>query len=225
MARSQPAQQDKDRIKTFFDPLPFYYTPLEHTLTDAHAFPFYAITQRPMPMYHSWDSQNTWLRQILAQNFLYMNRKQAQQLNIRDLSWVWIESNNARVRAQVKLMEGVQENTVWTWNGVGKQRGAWGLSLDANESNDGFLLNHLISERLPDTDGVRFSNSDPITGQAAWYDLRVKIYPATESGTWPVFDGGKPQSNAATTATLRYQTHPAVNLYRSMKDILIRGWK
>ena len=24
-------------------------------------------------------------------------------------------------------------------------------------------------------DGMRWSNSDPITGQAAWFDLRVKI--------------------------------------------------
>ena len=27
-------------------------------------FPLHAITQRPMPMYHSWGSQNAWLRQI-----------------------------------------------------------------------------------------------------------------------------------------------------------------
>ncbi len=29
--------------------------------------------------------------------------------------------------------------------------------------------------------GYRFSNSDPITGQAAWYDLRVKIEKAAPS--------------------------------------------
>ena len=40
----------------------------------------------------------------------------------------------------------------------------------------GFLLNHLIHELLPPKgDGLRWSNSDPITGQAAWYDLRVRI--------------------------------------------------
>ena len=38
------------------------------------------------------------------------------------------------------------------------------------------LLNHLIHELLPPKgDGMRWSNSDPITGQAAWFDLRVKI--------------------------------------------------
>ena len=42
-------------------------------------------------------------------------------------------------------MEGVEANTVWTWNAVGKQPGAWGLSADAPEATAGFLLNHLIS--------------------------------------------------------------------------------
>ena len=49
-------------------------------------------------------------------------------------------------------------------------------SADAPEARKGFLLNHLISELLPPKgDGLRWSNSDPITGQAAWFDLRVSI--------------------------------------------------
>ncbi len=42
-------------------------------------------------------------------------------------------------------------------------------------SAQGFLLNHLISELLPADGGPRHGNADPITGQAAWYDLRVRI--------------------------------------------------
>ena len=169
---------DRERVKTFFDPLPFYYAPLEHAHTNREEYPFYAITQRPMPMYHSWDSQNAWLRQILAQNLLYMNRKRGEQLGIEDLSWVWIKSENGRVKAQVKLMEGLQEDTVWTWNAIGKQQGTWGLKKDANEVTHGFLLNPLIRETLPDSgdNGRALTNSDPVTGQAAWYDLRVRIY-------------------------------------------------
>jgi len=50
----------------------------------------------------------------------------------------------------------------------------------APESKRGFLLNHLISELLPQREGgYRFSNSDPVTGQAAWFDLRIKIEKAT----------------------------------------------
>ena len=49
----------------------------------------------------------------------------------------------------------------------------------ANESRQGFLLNHLIADELPGKDGgPRVPNSDPITGQAAWYDVRVRIYKA-----------------------------------------------
>ena len=38
------------------------------------------------------------------------------------------------------------------------------------------MLNHLIHELLPPKgDGLRWANSDPITGQAAWFDLKVRI--------------------------------------------------
>lgn len=219
---------DRDRVKTFFDPLPFYYAPLEQACDKSEEYPFYAVTQRPMPMYHSWDSQNAWLRQILAQNVLYMNRRRAERLKIKDLSWVWVESHNGRVRAQVKLMEGVQEDTVWTWNAVGKQRGAWGLGDDANEVADGFLLNHLICELLPRGAGDEraLSNSDPVTGQAAWYDLKVKIFPAGEHerGSWPQFKSTSRRTDER-QRVLRYQTHAAVNLRRTMRDVLTRGWK
>ena len=62
---------------------------------------------------------------------------------------------------------------MWTWNAIGKRAGAWGLAPDAPEATRGFLLNHLIAELLPEQPGgYRFSNCDPVTGQAAWYDLQ-----------------------------------------------------
>ena len=73
-------------------------------------------------------------------------------------------------------MDGVNPDTVWTWNAIGKRQKAWMLDEDAPESNQGFLLNHLIAELLPARGGgYRYSNSDPVTGQAAWYDLKVNI--------------------------------------------------
>ena len=33
----------------------------------------------------------------------------------------------------------------------------------------------MISELLPDRGGYRYANADPVTGQAAWFDLRVRI--------------------------------------------------
>ncbi len=73
-------------------------------------------------------------------------------------------------------MKALNPDTVWTWNAIGKRSGAWALDNNAPEAKRGFLLNHLIHELLPPKgDGLRWSNSDPITGQAAWYDLTVKI--------------------------------------------------
>ncbi len=165
----QPPDRLRARVETFFDPLPFWYPPFEHM--DADGFPISALTQRPMAMYHAWGSQNAWLRQIHGANRLYVGRRLAEREGVSDDDWVWIESRLGRVKAQVRLMDGVNPDTVWTWNAIGKRSGAWGLAPDAPESVRGFLLNHLIGDVLPD--GT--PNADPVTGQAAWYDLRVRI--------------------------------------------------
>jgi anaerobic selenocysteine-containing dehydrogenase len=162
------------RIEKFFDPLPLYYAPLEHEATDLERYPLAAITQRPMAMYHSWDSQNAWLRQIHAHNYLFINPKTAIARGIQDESWLWVESPWGKVRCMGRHSEAVEPGTVWTWNAIGKSPGAWALAPEANEFTRGFILNSLITDALPDGS----SNSDPITGQAGWYDVRVQISPA-----------------------------------------------
>jgi anaerobic selenocysteine-containing dehydrogenase len=178
-----PPDRLKARIETHFDPLPIWYPPFEGARVDTEVFPLNAVTQRPMPMYHSWGSQNAWLRQILGANRLFMNRVTANSLGLQDDDWVWVTSHAGRIRAQLKLMDGVNPHTVWTWNAIGKRAGAWNLAADSPEFSRGFLLNHLITETLPG-DGAAEGNADPITGQAAWYDLRVRVEkaPAAEAG-------------------------------------------
>jgi len=136
-----------------------------------------AVTQRPMAMYHSWDSQNAWLRQIHTHNYLFVNPRTARDAGVADDGWLWVESPWGRVRCKARYSEAVEPGTVWTWNAIGKAAGAWHLSPDANESREGFILNHLITDELPDGDR-RISNADPITGQAGWYDVRVRLVPA-----------------------------------------------
>jgi len=220
-------QEDKDRLVRYFDPLPDWYIPLEEQRIDNSEYQFHAVNQRPMFMYHSWDSQNAWLRQIMAQNFLYMNRERGQQMGIPDMAWVWVESHHGKIRCQVKLMEGCNPDTVWTWNAIGKQSGAWGLSEKAPESQKGFLMNHLISELLPSKEGERdLTNSDPVTGQAAWYDLKVNIRLAApgETGVYPQFETVNSLPDAsASPDVLTYHTHTPINLERSMQDALTRG--
>jgi len=85
--------------------------------------------------------------------------------------------------------------SVWSWAIIfEKRRTLKMLKKKANESQKGFLLNHLISEELPASEaGEHLSNSDPVTGQAGWYDVRVKVYPASSDEpeeTFPQFKEG-----------------------------------
>ncbi|MEO5734794.1 MAG: molybdopterin oxidoreductase family protein, partial [Rubrivivax sp.] len=197
----QPPDALRERIDTYFDPLPFWYPPLEEAATDLAAYPLNAITQRPMAMYHSWDSQNAWLRQIHSHNYLHVNPRTASAAGIADGGWCWVESQWGRVRCMVRYSEAVEPGTVWTWNAIGKADGAWQLAPGADEARKGFLLNHLIAEELPmpGTASGTVSNSDPITGQAGWYDVRVRIRPAEpERGEAT----GAPQVTFPQTATM-----------------------
>ncbi len=199
----KPPAHLKKRIETYFDPLPFYYEPLEVQVTDTRRYPLNAVTQRPMAMYHSWDSQNAWLRQIHTHNYLFVNPRTARTEGIEDGDWIWVESPWGRVRCMCRFSEAVEPGTVWTWNAIGKAAGAWHLAPDANEFRKGFLLNPLITEELPGPDGHRVSNSDPVTGQAGWYDVRVRIYKAAADEpeeVWPQFD---PVPSAPGTAPTR----------------------
>ena len=169
-------ESHRARMLAAFTPLPLWYRPLEEAGIDAGEFPYHAITQRPMAMYHSWGSMNAWLRQIHTKNRLQVPAAICDAHGLVDDDWAWVVSHHGRIKVQVQRTHNTNPRTMWTWNAIGKRKGAWGLKPDAPEGNEGFLLNHLIHELLPPKgDGRRWSNSDPVTGQAAWYDLRVRI--------------------------------------------------
>ncbi|MEC7093169.1 MAG: molybdopterin oxidoreductase family protein [Pseudomonadota bacterium] len=205
----QPPDHLRERIRTCFTPLPSWYAPFEGSAVDEEAYPLHALTQRPMAMYHSWGSQNAWLRQIHGHNPMFVSQALAAEHDLADGDWIWVTSHHGRIRVPVAVMAGVNDHTIWTWNAIGKRKGAWQLDPDAPEAKKGFLLNHLIHELLPAKgDGMRWSNSDPITGQAAWFDLRVQIEKAAAdepAESWPQFDT-LPRMNGegAPDATLRY---------------------
>jgi len=190
----QPPERLRERIKMSFDPLPIWYEPFETTGLGERIdkeFPYYAITQRPMAMYHSWGSQNAWLRQIHTTNPLYVPSSICDEKDLKNGDWAWVSSWHGRIKVQVARMNAVNSQTMWTWNAICKRRGTWGLDSKAPEAQKGMLLNHLISELLPPKgDGHRWENSDPITGQAAWYDLRINIEKAEigDGVSEPVFD-------------------------------------
>ena len=92
------------------------------------------------------------------------------------------------------------------------------MAADANENVEGFLMNHLIDECLPGGDANLATNSDPITGQAAWYDLRVNIAKMSAAALAARAVVLPPQEQEP----LRYLAGQVINLHREMKDVLVR---
>ena len=172
----QPPEAMRERLKLAMSPLPRWYPPFGDLESAGWGYPVHALTQRPMDMYHSWGSQNAWLRQIRGKNALYVPTKIWKKEGFSMGDYARVSSPNGTVTVPVAHMAALNEHTVWTWNAIGKRKGAWALDEAAPEAVEGFLLNHLISELLPARgDGQRWSNSDPVTGQAAWFDLKVRI--------------------------------------------------
>lgn len=187
----QPPATHRDRIIDCFDPLPDWYPPFEGASVNLDDYPYHALTQRPAAMYHSWGSQNAWLRQIHGTNPMYVPGEICDEVGLVDGDWAYLISHHGKIKVPVKRMDAVNNKTLWTWNAIGKRKGAWALSPGAPETEKGFLLNHIINELLPPKkDGHRWSNSDPITGQAAWFDLRVRVEkaPAEAEVSQPQFD-------------------------------------
>jgi len=170
----QPPEHLREQVRANMDPLPFWSDP--SPANKGEEFPLHALTQRPMAMYHSWGSQNAWLRQIHGANPMYVPTAVWKEHGFKDGDWARITSPHGSITVPVAHHAALNPKTMWTWNAIGKRKGAWALDDDAPEATKGFLLNHIIHELLPPKgDGLRWSNSDPITGQAAWFDLRVRI--------------------------------------------------
>jgi sulfite dehydrogenase (quinone) subunit SoeA len=173
----QPPDHLRARLARAMDPLPVWYPATE----EDPDYPLHAITQRPMAMYHSWGSQNAWLRQIHGTNVLYLPTAVWDGQGFRDGDRARVTSATGQIVVPVAHMAALNPHTVWTWNAIGKRRGAWGLDHDAREATEGFLLNHLIPDRV---EGL--PHADPVTGQAAWFDLCVRVE-RTDAPLGPVF--------------------------------------
>ena len=212
--RVPPDEARRARLREHFDPLPFWR---ELEWDDAAKRPLCAVTQRPMFMYHSWDSQNAWLRQIADRNPVFLHRGLAESLGIRDGDAVWIESRNGRTAARAKLTDGMRGDSAWTWNAIAKSPGAWRLSSDSREATDAFLMNRLLSEW--DAAG-EFPHADPVTGQAAWYDLRVSVRKMSAEDEAHEFPATA-ESAGADAEQLRHVVGTPQNIRRPMRDVLL----
>ena len=79
-------------------------------------------------MYHSWGSQNAWLRQIDGANPLYVPGAVGTTLGFEDGDWADVVSPHGRITVPVRAWTRVNPHTVWTWNAIGKRPGAWTLT-------------------------------------------------------------------------------------------------
>ncbi|MGB7318492.1 MAG: molybdopterin-dependent oxidoreductase, partial [Planktotalea sp.] len=95
--KRQPPEHLRERIKKTMDPLPIWYAPFEDSAVDVDEYPVHALTQRPMAMYHSWGSQNAWLRQIHGHNPLYLPTNLMQKHGLKDEDWATVSSTHGSI--------------------------------------------------------------------------------------------------------------------------------
>jgi sulfite dehydrogenase (quinone) subunit SoeA len=81
-------------------------------------------------MYHSWGSQNAWLRQIHGMNPLFVPKSVWLDHGFAEGDWAWLTSPHGRIKVPVARMDALNDHTVWTWNAIGK-RAAPGRSTPA----------------------------------------------------------------------------------------------
>ena len=87
----QPPDHLRARLKQAMHPLPIWYAPYGDE-DAAFGYPVHALTQRPMDMYHSWGSQNAWLRQIKGRNYLYLPTKIWEAQGFEEGDWARVSS-------------------------------------------------------------------------------------------------------------------------------------
>ena len=132
-----PSLTDRERLATYFDPLPFWYAPLEgaqaHTRARSRAYPLprdHAAADDDVPLVGF--AERVAAADPRRENHpVHESRHRACSSGLPTTTGSWVESHHGRIRCQLRTMEGVEAHTVWTWNAVGKQAGAWGCRADA----------------------------------------------------------------------------------------------
>jgi anaerobic selenocysteine-containing dehydrogenase len=59
-----------------------------------------------MAMYHSWDSQNAWLRQIHSLQLPVRESEDGDRAGFADGDWIWVESHHGKVKCMCAVLRG-----------------------------------------------------------------------------------------------------------------------
>ncbi len=147
--------------------LPHYEESVEF-LMDKEAYPLVLVPYQPLLTIESGSQNYPWAQQVFLvmhgmgwDNMVEINSETAAHLNIRDKDMVWVESAVGKIKAKARVFQGIHPGVVSISYGQGHYAvGKWqrGIGVNPNE-----IL------------GVGY---DAISGQAALFNTRVKIYRA-----------------------------------------------
>jgi anaerobic selenocysteine-containing dehydrogenase len=147
------------------------YLPHPHQakfLGDKEKYPLVLLPYQPLMVIENGSQNYPWAQEIFLpmdgvgwETLVEINSETAKSLKLRDGQVVWVESPFQKIRARVKLSEGVHPDVVAIPSGQGHSSyGKWqkGIGVNPNE-----IL------------GVDY---DTLSGQAAFFNTRVRVYKA-----------------------------------------------
>jgi anaerobic selenocysteine-containing dehydrogenase len=137
-------------------------------LGEKEKYPFILLPYQPLMAIENGSQNYPWAQEVFLpkdgigwETLAEINSEAAKTLKLRDGQLVWIESPYQKIKVKVKLSEGVHPDVVAIPSGQGHYSyGKWQKGIGANP-------NEII--------GVDY---DTISGQAAFFNTRVKVYKA-----------------------------------------------
>jgi anaerobic selenocysteine-containing dehydrogenase len=148
------------------DCLPRYQEP--KFLGDKEKYPLILLPYQPLMVIENGSQNYPWAQEIFLpmdgigwETLVEMNSQTAGALRLRDGQVVWVESPFQKIKARVKFSEGVHPSVVAIPSGQGHYSyGKWQNGIGVNP-------NEII--------GLDY---DTVSGQAAFFNTRVKVYKA-----------------------------------------------
>jgi anaerobic selenocysteine-containing dehydrogenase len=153
-------------LKTNLDDLPQHKEP--KFLGEKDKYPLVLLPYQPLMVIENGSQNYPWAQEIFLpmagvgwETLVELNSETAKLLKLRDGQWVWVESPFQKIKARVKLSEGVHPEVVAIASGQGHTSyGKWQKGIGVNPN---------------DIVGVDY---DTLSGQAAFFNTRVKVYKA-----------------------------------------------
>jgi anaerobic selenocysteine-containing dehydrogenase len=137
-------------------------------LGDKEKYPFILLPYQPLMVIENGSQNYPWAQEIFLpmdgvgwETLVEINSETASSLKLRDGQLIWVESPFQKIKARVKFSEGVHPEVIAIPSGQGHfSYGKWQKGIGVNP-------NEII--------GVSY---DTLSGQAAFFNTRVKVYKA-----------------------------------------------